>query len=473
MINNGQAEKQTDNKYEEEMIQKEAKLISLQQEQMDNQKRIDHIKKSNTWKLSKPLYKLRQFFIKLFRLEDKINQSEEIKQLKTKLLNTEQKLYQAEERLAEQKLDDRLLNSFHHKEEMRAMKDEGNLVNYLDKAVRDKKKHEANYNEALTYAARLFMNEEAEQKNLVYSKAMSGLKTEDIPEFMIRAGLTEEKSMSLKNVASFRASLSIRMRQKQLINLLPEFTLENKLDAYHFVDQFNIRRPEVTEGHFSMEHLPKKAGTVIKPTDGAGSRGVYIIHHTNDIINVKESKKIQSLVELEESMQKDLTKGWVSEDKWMAEELIIEDKENKLPASDLKFYCFYGKVGLVLEITRYPERKHTWWTATGERIRTGKYEEALFKGKGVTDEELAQVAELSLQIPAPFIRIDFLRSEDELVFGEFTAKPGNYDEFETATDEWLGDYYIEAEGRLVNDLLNGKVFTAYNSFTKQLEEEKV
>lgn len=467
MINNGQAQNQTENKYQEEIIQKEAKLASLQQERIDNQKRIDHIQKSNTWKLFRPLQKVRHFFIKLFRLEKKINKQEEISQLQTKLLETEQALYEAEERLAEQKLDDRLLNSFCHKKDIRDMKVDGSLVSFLDKTVLDKQKHEANYNETLTYAARLFMNEEAEQKNLIYSKVVGGLKTEDIPEFMIRAGLTEENSMSLKNVASFRASLSMRMRQKQLINLLPEFTLENKMDAYHFIDQFNIRRPEVTEGYFSMEQLPKKPGTVIKPTDGAGSRGVYIIHHTGDIINVRESKKLGSLIELEENMQKDLMKGWVSEDQWMAEELILEDKEQRLPASDLKFYCFYGNVGLILEIVRYPERKHTWWTATGERIRTGKYEEALFKGRGVSESELAQVAELSLHIPAPFIRIDFLRSEDALVFGEFTAKPGNYDDFDTETDEWLGNYYIEAEGRLVNDLLNGKQFEQYQDFMQQ------
>jgi hypothetical protein len=47
------------------------------------------------------------------------------------------------------------------------------------------------------------------------------------------------------------------------------------------------------------------------------------------------------------------------------------------------------------------------------------------------------------------------------VFGEFAPKPGNYDEFDDETDQWLGDYYLQAEGRLTNDLINGKEFRHY------------
>src|SRR5699024_12747322 len=65
-----------------------------------------------------------------------------------------------------------------------------------------------------------------------------------------------------------------------------------------------------------------------------------------------------------------------------------------------------------------------WWTACGERIRTGKYGDDLFVGEGVTGEEGEMAAALSAKIPAPFIRIDFLRSDNGLVFGEFTSKPG-------------------------------------------------
>src|SRR5699024_9326273 len=134
----------------------------------------------------------------------------------------------------------------------------------------------------------------------------------------------------------------------------------------------------------------------------------------------------------------------VSSDEWMLEELIYEDAVERTPARDVKFYCFYGKVGVILEIIRYPEIRHCWWTADGERIPVGKYDESLFSGMGVTDEELDTAASISSEIPAPFIRIDFLRGEDGLVFGEFTPKPGNYDEFDKDMDQQLGDLFIEA-----------------------------
>ena len=115
-----------------------------------------------------------------------------------------------------------------------------------------------------------------------------------------------------------------------------------------------------------------------------------------------------------------------------------------------------------MEISRYPELKYCWWTVNGERVRTGKYNNDLFKGKGCTEEEIELANQISLTIPAPFIRIDFLRSNNGLVFGEFTPKPGNYDEFDEATDKWLGDYFMEAEGRLLQDLLNGKKFSYFD-----------
>src|SRR5699024_12747906 len=117
---------------------------------------------------------------------------------------------------------------------------------------------------------------------------------------------------------------------------------------------------------YRAEALPFEMSTVIKSTDGAGSRGVYLIHDFNDIIDLKRARKLSSTEELVKSMKQDLESGWVVQNDWMAEELILEDKENKTPGSDIKFYCFYGKVGLILEINRYPELKYCWWTADGK-----------------------------------------------------------------------------------------------------------
>lgn len=451
-----------------EMIIKEARIKSLEQEKNNYEKEINHIKRSKTWKHSKFIRRLQTIITRIIGKEKRLKQKQQLIGLETTQEETQKELYKTRELLQELTLDDRLLDSNKTTKLIRETKEEGKLIDYLNRVIEDKKIHENNYNRALKYAARLFMNEKVEYKNFVYNKVLSALKTEDIPEFMIRAGLETENSIPLQQVSSFRSSLSMRMRQKQLHDSLPEFTLEDKVSAYQFIDQLNIKRPETIDGKYSIIDIPIKNNIVIKPVDGAGARGVYLVHRFDHIVDVNRKREITSWEDLAESMMEDIKTGRVSEDQWLIEELIFEDEESSVPASDIKFYCFYGKVGLILEITRYPERKHCWWTASGERIRTGKYEEDLFKGQGVSKEEIELAANLSMEIPAPFIRIDFLRSHSGLVFGEFTAKPGNYDEFDEETDQWLGDYFLEAQGRLTDDLLKGKQFDKYRKFTDNL-----
>lgn len=455
----------------EQIIQKEAEVKDLKHQTDMHQRRLRDIQKSRTYKLAKPFERIKDFFAKLFRRNAETKLMQEIRLLKEDLKQLEEELVSAEEELHYLSLDERSFKSYQIMETLRAKKNSGKLVDFIIKTTEQKQAHVQNYNEALIYAARLFMNEDKEQRDLVYSKVFPALETDEIPEFMMRPGL-EEKPFELSNVGSFRGSLSRRIRQKQLSKTeLPEYVLEDKRVAYEFIDKLHIRRPKTDDQNYTGEAVPKEGRTVIKPVDGAGSRGVYLIYEKNDIIDVRRSKKLSSIAELEESMTKDLTIGWVEKDEWMVEELILEDYEKKIPARDIKFYSFYGKVGLILEITRFPEVKQCWWTPTGERIRTGKYEEHLFKGDGVTKEELQFAEELSAKIPAPFIRIDFLRSEGKLVFGEFTAKPGSYEEFDDKLDTLLGDYYLDAETRLTEDLLANKPFNEFHEFIRSQQKK--
>lgn len=451
----------------QEVMAKEAKITTLQNERQADEKKIKHIKQSQTWKHTGAFRRLRTFFTRLTGREKEREQVQYIDELEAELAASEQERYDMREQLRETMLDDRHLNSNQIVNQLKAVKEEGVLLDYVNQAIANKTTHEANYKEALIYAARLFMNKNLEQKNLVYTKILAALKTEDIPEFMVRAGLVED-GIPLQQVASFRANLSMRVRQKQLVESLPEYMLEDKVDAYKFVDELGIRKPEISDEEYRVIDIPRQERVVIKPSDGAGSRGVYLVYNVNEIIDVKRSKQLDGWGDLLASMEADLASGWVEEDRWLMEELIFENQDKKTPASDIKFYSFYGKIGLILEITRYPERSHCWWTADGERIRTGKYEDELFVGNGVTSEEIEMASAISAKIPAPFIRIDFLRSDEGLVFGEFTSKPGNYDEFNEDIDQQLGDYYIEAQEQLVQDLLAGKKFEEFNGFTTQL-----
>ncbi|WP_052345755.1 ATP-grasp fold amidoligase family protein [Paucisalibacillus sp. EB02] len=438
------------------IIQKEALIEEEERTIKKDKKKSKQILESNTYKIFKPVSKRK-------------NKDSKIAELEEKLSLAQQELYETKEKLNELMVNDRLLNSYKMNGVIKDKKEEGELIPFLDKIIENKKRHEENYNNALKYSARLFMKEKEEYRDWIYQKVLPALKIEDIPEFMIREGLRKEP-IELRQASSFRASLNMRMRKMQLTSTLPEWKLDDKRNAYSFIKSLNVPVPGVIDEAFTLETIPKKDGIVIKPADGAGSRGVYLVYTTTDIFDIKRSKSLKSWEGLMDSLKQDLDSGWVYKDEWMIEELILENHEEKVPARDIKFYCFYGKVGLILEISRYPELKYCWWTADGKRVNTGKYNNDSFKGKGCTKEEIELANHISLTIPAPFIRIDFLRSNKGLVFGEFTPKPGNYDEFDEATDKWLGDYFMEAEGRLVQDLLNDKEFTFFDEMINKFED---
>lgn len=448
---------------EEKILATEEKQESVEREIKEHKKAIKQIKSSKTWRTSK-LYR---------RVKELLTNNEKIEkdELVTVIQDLETALYQAEEQIDSLQLKSTELTTAAIQQQMRDMKDEGKLITSLDTFIQDKKLHQHNYREALVFAARLYMKAEKADQQLIYEKVLTGLTIEEIPEFMIRAGLVED-AIPLQSASSFRGSLNMRMRQKQMQDKLPEWPLDNKRTAYNFVRSLNVPTPKVEENYFTLDHIPIQEAIVLKPADGAGARGVYLVHTTTDIFDVKNSETLSSWEELIERMQKDIQTGAVEEDTWLIEQLIYEDKVTQAPARDIKFYSFYGKVGLILEIKREPEVRQCWWTPRGERIDTGKYEESLFHGLGVTSEEIAMVEKLSSEIPAPFLRIDYLRGEEGLVFGEFTPKPGNYEEFNQQTDQQLGDYFLDAEARLVNDLLQGKQFKAYGQFVQSIPNKE-
>ncbi|MGM0457582.1 MAG: ATP-grasp fold amidoligase family protein, partial [Cyanobacteriota bacterium] len=188
----------------------------------------------------------------------------------------------------------------------------------------------------------------------------------------------------------------------------------------------------------------------------------YMVKQADDILDLGRRKPLQDWTELEAGLREDLEKGTVTEDKWIVQELIYEDAERTQPARDLKFYCFYGEVALILEICRFPEKQFCWWNAKLEQIETGLYEDKRFTGAGVTPEQIKFAASMSAKIPTPFIRIDFLKGWQGLVFCEFAALfPGEYHGLTDSIDTWLGNCFLDAEGRLMEDLLKGKRFEEY------------
>lgn len=437
-----------------EMMKTEAKIKQMEAAIRTSEKKIEQIRKSNTWRRTSWLRKL----------IPGIKPDMEVLELERELILLRKDLLQANDTLELLKLQHETYDYDRIWRLIREKKDAGETAEIIDKIITQHTTANENYKSIIQATARLLVKDKEEYRKLLYPKLLSGLKVEDIPEFMVRAGFSED-AIPLKAAASFRASLTMRMRRQQLI-ALPEMILDDKKIAYQFAKLLQVRTPEISEATYTFDTIPEEKGIAIKPVDGAGARGVYLVYDNDDIIDIKQSKKIANWQVLRKDMERDLISGRVSRDEWFTEELIFEDKVSKTPARDIKFYCFYGKVGLILEIVRYPELRYCWWTTSGQRVSVGKYDESLFKGDGASQAEIELAEKISAEIPAPFIRIDFLRSDSGLVFGEFTPKPGNYDEFDIKTDQWLGDYYLDAQGRLTEDLLNGKEFRYFKKLSE-------
>ncbi|EKD32359.1 MAG: hypothetical protein ACD_77C00116G0001 [uncultured bacterium] len=242
--------------------------------------------------------------------------------------------------------------------------------------------------------------------------------------------------------------------------------LDNKKSAYQFADKIGLRRPVTDEKTYRFEEIKKPNGpVVIKPVNSTGSMGVYLMFNESSILSAREGIYLNSWDELQRDARKKLDDGksgknpLLRTDKWMIEELVLSATGSTVPPNDLKFYCFYGEVVLVLEANRAQNNKFCFWDSGMNSIKTGKYEgkgQFFRDGSGFAQEDLNLVISASLQIPVPFIRLDMLKGHDGLVFGEATPRPGKFHLFNDQYDRKLGEAYRRAEDRILIDLLNGK-----------------
>src|SRR5699024_6020805 len=215
---------------------------AYKRQQKEYKKRINQIETSNTWKLGNLLKPFSSIWNKLFK--QSVYDKERIAHLEKEVMKQHEKIERLETELAPLRLLDEQITSFSITQQMRSLKNEGKLLEEINSLVNEKNRITENLREALTYTARLYMNEDEVTRKAIYEQILSGLAIEEIPEFMIRAGLSESP-ISLRHSSSFRVSLSTRMRQQQLNSTLPEWLLDDKQTAYDFVEQFNTNVPKL------------------------------------------------------------------------------------------------------------------------------------------------------------------------------------------------------------------------------------
>lgn len=279
----------------------------------------------------------------------------------------------------------------------------------------------------------------------------------------------------LDGFSSFRRSMAMRSRSRSLTRgSQEEWVLNGKLNAYAFADQLGVQYPKTYLAGVPLTQVEaaEQGRVVIKPLNGSSSQGVFVVISPDRIFDVPQQIWLDSWEELISTMRAGLESGRVGKDSWVVEELILEDEEAGTPGRDLKFYCFYGRVGLVLEIRRRGDGvAYCEWDGQGQPLYSGKYVSTWFQGDGVTQEQLDYAASISSKIPAPFMRIDFLKAQNApagMVFGEFTPRPGNFHAFNDAVDRMLGDAFLAAEGRLNRDLVQRK--NGFREFRELLKQ---
>jgi acylphosphatase len=251
---------------------------------------------------------------------------------------------------------------------------------------------------------------------------------------------------------------------RDILGYSVEGILGSKETGVLLAQRIGLTVPERYQNDVPFSGLALEPSRVIKPLRAAGSRGVFIIRPCGTIHSVRDGRRLDSCAELVE-LAKIYMKKYREDDRWIAEEFIYSEG---VP-HDVKVYCFYGKAALVLEVDRNGKKpKYCWRLPDGTITRTGKYENSLFEGKGVLDDYIDLSEKASLKIPSPFLRIDLLKAKEGPVFGEFTAKPGNFHQFDAFTDSWLGGEFAQARTRLLADLINGKRFTEFDQFIKEV-----
>lgn len=273
----------------------------------------------------------------------------------------------------------------------------------------------------------------------------------------------ERKGLSVRRGLSFRANMMEMSEARKLGTLRPSWALDGKTKAYALLDALQVRRPESDSRTYRFAEISPDFPKVIKATRATGARGCYLAYSPQRIVHVRDNQEFPSWDELSahaSSLMDPSTENKLP-DSWMVEELVLESFKESIAARDLKFYCFYGDTVFIRESVRGAEPKVRFYGPDNEPIVTGREEDLDFTPLGVTSDQLDLVSRISTEIPHPFMRIDMLNGEDEMVFGEFTPRPGNFDKFSPEWDRRMGEEWARAESRILRDLLQGKSFEPY------------
>ena len=229
----------------------------------------------------------------------------------------------------------------------------------------------------------------------------------------------------------------------------------NKKTDQEFAQSLDIPTPQLIQSECKFENIEF---IVIKPSFDSSSRNVFFYFNSENIVEVKTNDAFTSLEAFKAEIARRKIQG-----SWQTETLIL-NSDGKA-AHDIKVYAYYGEVGAVLEIKRADKAYQCWYNEKGEILESERRSQPWFEGTGFESQVIEYAKKISLNIPAPFMRIDFYKGVDGYYLGELTPHPGRYfPEYSPELDKQLGQLFSEAEAKLFQDLLKGSIFSNYLRF---------
>jgi hypothetical protein len=271
----------------------------------------------------------------------------------------------------------------------------------------------------------------------------------------------------LAHAASIRTQLMLRARKARLgaKTASPEYVVQDKLVAFQFADLLKVRRPKTLMERQKIKDIDYRSGIALKPPRASASQGVYLLRDKDTAIDVRRGIILPDRKAVRAAMNEDVATGRVPLDVWNVEELIRDrSTESGLP-NDWNFHCFYGEIMRMGHIQRYPQKLNYGLDRRMRPVRWFQIDTTIPQDPVPRrpDPAFLKLAKrISLALPAPYVRVDFLTSDKGPVLIELTARPGILHHYDQATDRAMGEALLRAEARLEADLLTGKRFDAYH-----------
>lgn len=217
--------------------------------------------------------------------------------------------------------------------------------------------------------------------------------------------------------------------------------------------------PAHLAGPFPLQDLPRhleglEAG-VIKPVHATNAWGVFPFRRSGpfalaSLFDRRDYSYTALLETLHAPMQR-----YMFPNRWQIEELLLPPDDASRVPDDFKAYAFAGAVPLILQVRRGPKgNRYRFHDSDWQPVDTGKYPDATdpsLPPPRDPDALTALAQAISRDLPAPFCRIDLFETTRGPVVGELTPEPGGYQNFNAATDAYLGVFHELALTGLLAD----------------------